>query len=46
MSTKKISKKIIGYAVKRPGDEATAAQKPEFKREQTDTGGADIIRMH
>jgi len=46
MSTKKIGKKIIGYAVKRPADEATAAQKPEFKREQSDSGGAEIIRMH
>ncbi len=46
MSTKKIGKKIIGYAVKRPADEAAAAQKPEFKREQSDSGGAEIIRMH
>ena len=46
MSTKKIGKKIVGYAVKRPADEATATQKPEFKREQSDSGGAEIIRMH
>ncbi len=46
MSKKKIEKKIVGYAVKGPESEASAAQKPEFKREQTDAGGAEIIRMH
>ncbi len=46
MSTKKIGKKIIGYSVKRSADEATAARTPEFKREQSDSGGAEIIRMH
>jgi hypothetical protein len=46
MSTKRIDKKIIGYAVKASADEAAAAQKPEFKREQPDAGGAEVIRMH
>ena len=46
MSTKKIEKKIVGYAVKVSEDDASAAQRPEFKREQTDAGGAEIIRMH
>ena len=46
MSKKKIEKKIVGYAVKGPEVEASAAQKPEFKREQTDTGGAEIIRIN
>ncbi len=46
MSAKKIDKKIVGYAVKRSEDEASAAQRPEFKREQSDAGGAEIIRMH
>jgi len=46
MSTKKIEKKIVGYAVKRSEDDASATQKPDFKREQPDAGGAEIIRMH
>ncbi len=46
MSTKKIEKKIVGYAVRGPEDETSASQRPEFKREQSDTGGAEIIRMH
>jgi len=46
MSTKKIEKKIVGYAVRGSEGEASAGQKPEFKREQTDAGGAEIIRMH
>ena len=46
MDTKKISKKIIGYAVKQSEDEAIAAQRSEFKREKPDLGGAEIIRMH
>ncbi len=46
MSAKKIDKKIVGYAVKRSEDEASAAQRPGFKREQSDAGGAEIIRMH
>ncbi len=46
MSAKKIEKKIVGYAVKASADETSAAQKPEFRREQSDAGGAEIIRMH
>ena len=46
MSTKKIEKKIVGYAVKGSDGESSAEQKPEFKREQSDAGGAEIIRMH
>ncbi len=46
MSAKKIEKKIVGYAVMASADETSAAQKPEFRREQSDAGGAEIIRMH
>ena len=46
MSTKKIEKKIVGYAVKGPENDASAAQRPEFKREKSDAGGAEVIRMH
>lgn len=46
MTTKKIDKKIVSYSVR--GSEATGAavQKPEYKREQTESGGAEVIRMH
>ncbi len=46
MSTKKIDKKIVGYAVRATEGEASAGQRQEFKREQSDAGGAEIIRMH
>ena len=46
MSTKKIEKKIVGYAVKSSGEDTAAEQKPEFKREQADDGRAEVIRMH
>ena len=46
MSTKKIEKKIVGYAVRGSEGEAAGAKKSEFKREQTDAGSAEIIRMH
>jgi len=46
MDTKRIDKKIVGYAVKRPMDDTAVAQRPEFKREQSDAGGAEVIRMH
>jgi hypothetical protein len=46
MSTRKIDKKIIGYAVKGPADDETAEQRPEFRREQADDGRAEVIRMH
>ena len=46
MDTKKIGKKIIGYAVKQSADEAVTVQKSEFKREQRDSGSAEVIRMH
>jgi len=46
MDTKKISKKIIGYAVKQSEDEVIVAQRSEVKREKPDLGGAEIIRMH
>lgn len=46
MDTKKIEKKIVGYAVRRPALEADVPQKPEYKREQPGAGGAEVIRMH
>jgi len=46
MSTKKIEKKIVGYAVKASAEDTAAEQKPEFKREQADDGRAEVIRMH
>ena len=46
MDTKKIDKKIIGYAVKQSADEAMTVQRSEFKREQRDSGSAEVIRMH
>jgi len=41
----KIDKKIVGYAVSKPGAEAPAA-KPELKRESGGAGRAEVIRMH
>jgi hypothetical protein len=46
MDTKKIDKKIVGYAVKRPAVESGVSQKLEYKREQPGAGGAEVIRMH
>ena len=42
----KIDKKIVGYSVKQPDEEAKAAAKPEFVREETEDGRAEVIRMH
>ena len=41
-----IDKKIVGYSVKQPGDDAEVAAKPEFVREGSDDGRAEVIRMH
>jgi hypothetical protein len=43
---KKIEKKIVGYSVKGTEGKVSAAQKPEYKRDQSDAGGAEVIRMH
>ena len=41
----KIDKKIVGYAVKQPGEKKEKAV-PELVREQADDGRAAVIRMH
>ncbi len=41
----KIDKKIVGYAVAKPGAEEPAA-KPEYKREGGGGSRAEVIRMH
>lgn len=46
MGTKKIDKKIVGYAVKQTADETAASQATEYRREQAGGGGAEVIRMH
>jgi len=45
MSTIKIDKKIVGYAVKQPADKDKAAR-PELQRQTAEGGGAEVIRMH
>jgi hypothetical protein len=50
MSTMKIEKKIVGYAVKQPQatqpEAAAGAQKTDFPREGGEGGRAEVIRMH
>lgn len=41
----RIDKKIVGYAVKRPGEKKEKA-KVELIREESEVGRADVIRMH
>ena len=42
----KIEKKIVGYAVKRTGDQVESDTKPKADKETPKTGKAEIIRMH
>lgn len=46
MSTIKIDKKIVGYAVERPTDATDKPERPDLKRETPDDGRAEVIRMH
>jgi len=42
----KIEKKIVGYAVKRTGDQKESDTKPKADKEASGSGKAEIIRMH
>ena len=46
MSKVRIDKKIVGYAVKKPEDEAKDTARPALTRESAEDGRAEVIRMH
>ena len=42
----KIDKKIVGYAVRQPGEQKGKDSKPAFTKEPAEGGRAEVIRMH
>ncbi|MBT8080062.1 MAG: NrdJb, partial [Gammaproteobacteria bacterium] len=46
MSRMKIDSKIVGYAVKKPEKNKDDKSRPEYRREASESGGAEVIRMH